>query len=377
MKKGILCLFLTLTILVSMLSACGSAENTTENTESAPSFTESSGGSDTNAIVSTPTGNGSAAPPLGNIRGYNDIIEMYKTAVSFYPSCTEQKLSKGIYDGINTIPQKNRELYKKIFISGYNLYLSEYAPLYMEDGRNYFGYAIADINKNGSAELILMTDLYDIVAIFTTVSGVPQLVIDNCKGESFCRIDEQGRIYIQYFDGHSTMYTEIYSLTSIDKIELLEKYLRDNDYKFYNITGNDKISIDEKEWKAATHGRIYGNAAGIMTKNNTDIEFIRLFGELEIYLPYFHTWEWSSDEHSHVFSISNFSSEEPDKLSVDLGGITVVAKIDGEVATFSTNEVEGRIEFGLDSVWLVITESSTIYATCGSRLYTDVTTFYG
>jgi hypothetical protein len=42
--------------------------------------------------------------------------------------------------------------------------------------RSNFGYALEDLNRDGTLELILLLDSYTVLAIFTTVEGNPKLL---------------------------------------------------------------------------------------------------------------------------------------------------------------------------------------------------------
>jgi len=206
--KKILCLLLIFALLLSALIACDATQNdintSTENTlESTENIIEKNSTNDIpekqqSVEISTST---------DDVLNYDDIITMYKQIVNLYPSYTEEKMLSNKCDGIDAIhDEETKELYKKLFISGYRFYLEEYAYKYQEDGRNYFGYTITDLNRNGSDELILLTDLYDIIAVFSMEETQPKLLLDNYENNYYCRIDEQGRFYTQRFES-SNLYT--------------------------------------------------------------------------------------------------------------------------------------------------------------------------
>ena len=368
MRKKFLCLLLILTLLLSTLIACNATQNnintTTENTVE---YTESTTTDDT--------------------LDYDDIITMYKQIVNFYPSYTEDKMLSNICDGIDTIHgEKTKELYEKLFISGYRFYFEEYACQYQEDGRNYFGYTITDINKNGSEELILLTDLYDIIAVFSMEENQPQLLLDNYERNYYCRIDEQGRFYTQRYEAHN-LYTQIYSLNEHDNLVLDEKYLcvrynyHDHD-ECYDITNEEEIRISKSEWSELTHGWVYNNDAGIITKSYAKLNFTRLFGELNLYLPDIYTWEWSSFQFPTDVNTLFMSNLTDRTVSISLydtlyplyqHNVSVEATLNGNIATFDTEEISGKLEFGLDSIWLIIDESNIPgIIPRGTFLYTKV-----
>ena len=279
-----------------------------------------------------------------------------------------------------------REVGQKLAeISGYRFYLEKYAYKYQEDGRNYFGYTITDLNKNGSEELILLTDLYDIIAVFSMEENQPKLLLDNYERNYHCRIDEQGRFYTEHIESYN-LYTQIYSLNEYDNLVLDEKYLCVH-YKYldheecYDITNGEEIRISKSEWTDLTHGRIYGYSAGIITKTHAKLNFTRLLGELNLYLPNIYTWEWSSFQfytNENTLFISNLSDRAVSIALYDTfyptyhHKVSVKATLYGNIATFDTEDFSGRLEFGLDSVWLIIDESNVSGVPCGTFLYNNV-----
>ena len=153
-----------------------------------------------------------------------------------------------------------------------------------------------------------------------------------------------------------------------------------NEY-IYDITNGEKIRISKSNWTELTHGWIYGNSAGIITKTYAKLNFTRLFGELNLYLPDIYSWNWNSYQfypNENTLFISNltdrtvsislydtFSSPYYHKVSVE-------AALNGNIATFNTDEISGRLEFGLDSVWLIVDESNILGVPCGTFIYTEL-----
>ena len=387
MRKKFLCLLLIFTLLLSALIACDTTQNdintTTENTvESTENMIEKSL---TNDIPEKQQSIESSAS-TDDVLSYDDIITMYKQIVNFYPSYTEEKMLSNKCDGMDAIlDEETKELYKKLFISGYRFYLEEYAYKYQEDGRNYFGYTITDLNQNGSEELILLTDLYNIVAVFSMEKNHPKLLLDNYERNYDCRIDEHGRFYTDCVES-SNLYTQIYSLNEYDNLVLDEKYLcvrfnyLDHD-ECYDITNGEEIRIPKSKWTELTHGWIYGHKAGIITKTCARLNFTRLFGELHLYLPEIDTWEWSSFQfytNENTLFISRLSDRSVSIALYDTvyptyqHNVSVTATLDGNIAAFDTEEISGRLEFGLDSIWLIIDESNILSVPCGTFLYTEL-----
>ena len=338
-----------------------------------------------NNISSTEPSNTEYSEPCSQsdeILNYDDVIEMYKNIVNLYPDYTEEKLNSGVYDGIDSVVnEESKEVYKALFVSGYRFYFEDYAMRYLDDGKKYFGYAFTDINKNGSEELILLNDLYDIIAIFGIEENRPKLLIDNYERNCFCRIDAQGRIYTEKNDS-SVLYTQIYLLNNNDALELIEEYqcvkynYRNHD-ECYKLMGGEKIRIPKSEWMKATHGWMNGNKTGLITKTYADLKFIRLFGELKLYQPPIVSWDWKSSQFfnlENVLIISNISDDAVtfslyDQYEIYHRKAVVQAELNGNIAEFNTDEIKGRIEFGLDSIWMIVEESDIEGLPCGAFLY--------
>lgn len=368
MKKILSALFI-LTLLLSCVVACDSMPILRNTTETALDFA-----SPDTEIEST-----------DDISNYEGVIALFKDIVNLYPSYTEEKMLLNECDGVDLISdEETKELYKKLFISGYRFYLEDYAYKYQADGRNYFGYAMTDLNKNGSEELILLTDMYDIVAVFSMIENQPKLLLDNYEKKYDCRIDEQGKFYTQYYSADN-LYTQIYLLNEFDNLVLDEKYMcvRYNYYdceECYDITSGEEIRISKAQWTNLTHGWVYGYDAGIITKAHADLNFIRLFGELHLYMPDICSWDWSSRQFATDENAMFISMISSGTVSISLYDcyyiyqckVSVKAMLNGNIATFETEEISGRLEFGLGSVWLIIEESDVWGVPCGAYLYTEL-----
>ena len=384
--KKILSALLILTSLLFHFVACDYWQNCSSTTENMlESSTVDSERKSTDTIPSYPP---SENPPIANcdISNYQGIVDLFRNIVNYYPSYTEAKMLSNECDGVEFIAEKEtQELYKSLFISGYRFYLEEYAYKYLEDGRNFFGYSITDLNQNGSNELILLTDLYNIVAVFSMEEAQPKLLLDNFERNYDYRIDNVGRIYAQKNTRGSsnTLYTQIYSLNEHDALNLEEEYFcidynNVNEKQCYAVINGEEIQISISEWKELSHGWVYGHTSGIITKTNAQFDFIRLFGELNLYLPDIYSWGCYSsqfDPDENILFISNLSDTA---VSVELYDATVLyqrkvfvqAMLVGNTAIFETEEISGRLQFGLDSIWLTIENSNLSSVPCGTFLYT-------
>ena len=330
------------------------------------------------------------AADSNELMDYGDVVELFRAIVDYYPRYTKAALREGRYYGIDDIASENtRDIYKRLFVSGYALYFDTYAMQYMEDGRNSFGYAIHDLNGNGSDELILLSELYEIVAIFTVKDGRPELLFDSFDTEYEYTIDKEGRIYQSHYVNEDNNYaidlhTTVYALNGADAPEIAAQYVGidanvENSDECYDITGGQKTRISRSEWESLTYGRLLGYERGIINKTHTDFEFVRLFGDLYLYSPY--TWEWESEQFETHKNVLCVSLTDEGLVSIGLIDMTpfenkanVSATLDGNVARFESPQMSGSLEFGLDCVWLVIDSSNISALPVGAYLYTEVAT---
>ena len=375
--KHLVAIFLSVLLLFSIV-ACNVAHITedTSNNINDTSYTYES-------IIDEPA---HANPEhYANFSSYNEIIRTYKAIVKCFNYYTVEEYQNGEYRSTLDFPSDEiEEIYKKIFFSAFYYYKDDYTTAYLDDGRNYFGYALYDINGNGSDELILLNDRLDIIAIFTNFDGTPKLIIDN---EPYCRIDSSGKIYTQeiiikthdlfpWSDRYYDM--KIYTLTETDELALVEEYIADNSYgsdqMFFNVTGDQAIEATKDEFLAKTHGYLYNSDAARITQSSIEFDFVRLFEAITPILPDGYVWQWqkSKYEDSSIVLINHMTDTEV-YIGLYFGKwihiTNVTATLDGEKAYFESEILSGRLEFGLDCIWIVITESKCEELPCGAYIY--------
>ena len=322
---------------------------------------------------------------FANFSSYDEIIRTYKAIVNCFSYYTVEQYRNKEYTSTVDFPgEEIEETYKKLFFSAFYHYKDDYATAYLDDGRNYFGYALYDINKNGSYELILLNDHYDIIAIFSNIGGTPHMIVDN---EPFCRIDTNGKIYTQkiveethdlfpWSDRYYDM--KIYTLSDKDELTLTEEYLADtsfgSDQVFFDVTDGRNSEITKAEYLAKTHGYLYNSEAAIITQSSIKLDFVRLFEPINPYLPEVYCWEWHKDRYddSSIVSITYMNDNEA-YIGFYSGKwiheANVTATRNGESLYFESEKISGRLEFGLDCIWIIITESEINSFPCGAYIY--------
>lgn len=291
---------------------------------------------------------------VADFSSYEAIIETYKSIVSCFTEYTYDQYKNNEYIYTLEIPNdETRVIYDKIFSSAYYNYLKDYASNYNQDGRNYFGYAIFDINENGSEELILLNDHYDIIAIFTNYNGYPELIVEN---DPFCRIKEDGEIYTY-------------------------KRVKESDYSYYydvrvcSLSECDELVVTHE---FTTKTPLYKNHVGAITLSSVDLDFIRLFEDINPQLPSVYGWTWYESElNSNKLLLIGRITETEVRLSLclDTSPWTHIADVtairSGESAYFECDVLKGRIEFGHNCIWVVIEESNDDRFSHGAYMFED------
>lgn len=120
------------------------------------------------------------------------------------------------------------------------------------------GYDIKDLNGDGIDELVLLTNDYEIIAIFTTVDERPYL-LDHYWDRKKCSIGENGIISISGSGGADVHMYETYRIADDGRsLELILSFgLGGHEWvgdiavqKYYKMVNSEKIAISEAEFDA-------------------------------------------------------------------------------------------------------------------------------
>ena len=319
---------------------------------------------------------------VADFSSYEAIIETYKSIVSCFPKCKYEQYSNSECVYTLDIPdEETRTTYERLFFSAFDNYRYDYTVEYNQDGRNYFGYAVYDLNGNGSDELILLNDYYDIIAIFTNFRSKPRLIIDNADQ---CRIDSRGRIYVQslVLEG-DYMYHKITisTLSDSDELTVVEEYLSKSEFwagenKLLYITNGANIEISTEEYIEKTGGWLNLSQAACATQASIDLDFVRLFDSIKPQISDIYSWSWYENKYitDHFIALCNSTDTTIDIAFYSDGTALTceahfTAEITGESIYFDSDKISGRLEFGLDCIWIVISESKIDSFPCGAYIY--------
>ncbi|MCL2672221.1 MAG: hypothetical protein FWF10_09350 [Clostridiales bacterium] len=148
-----------------------------------------------------------------------------------------------------------------------------------------FGYAIEDLNKDGTPELILLLRDYSVFAIFTTVDGEPILLGDYYTRHR-CAILDSGLLYTWSSSGEDEWEFALQQI-SPDSRELLYivQYgsttggeLEQHEQHYYKIIEGTEMIISEMELAAfLEQNPLFGDTTPKEITKKSGIVFIPLF----------------------------------------------------------------------------------------------------
>jgi len=147
-----------------------------------------------------------------------------------------------------------------------------------------FEYAIKDLNGDGIDELVLLTDEYIVIAVFSMADGKPVLLGDY-QPRGSCWIDENGWIHNNGSSGAMCWSNTVYKIAEGGaSLELIVEFgACDHDFPnvpYYHLVNGEKVNITEAEHDALEeqYGKYLGYEAGAeATKEQAGLEFIPLF----------------------------------------------------------------------------------------------------
>lgn len=313
---------------------------------------------------------------------YDKILSAYKNIVGNFSEFTKEKWIKGEYDSLyNFNDNESYDVFHCIFYQGIiaKPTKTNFGFDYAENGNNAYGYSKKDLNGDGVEELILLTNDYDIIAIFTIYKNKAVML----KGVSGGWIDNNGRIYIEKStggvvgrDGEAYLY-EIKdgSLNCVIGVGYkVNVYLEKEGW--YKIENGEKINVSSKE------GEEMYSKFDVIPNRYSSNEYIRSVADLK-FLPVF---EKSLAENIHANKYVNsyfvggssviISAVSDDSVTFSFECIKTVGDfvpeteqeiykttISGKAVLkegryeFDIDGIKGYLDFSVNSVWVIVTES--------------------
>ena len=182
---------------------------------------------------------------------YDKIIETYKKIVQTYNSFTVDKWVSGEYErGLEFSSTEQYRWYNAITYSGYIRRPTEERYSrgdYPENGNDAYGYDIRDINGDGIEELLLITDQYEIIALFTMKDSKPVILEMDPVWDIV--ISKQGRIYtdVYYYNGYALdQYVFEIKDGALDTVYhmFMETCYTDSTSHYYKLADGERVEID-------------------------------------------------------------------------------------------------------------------------------------
>ena len=225
---------------------------------------------------------------------YDSVLEIYRLIVEKLPVVNQNPQAVAAELGIQD------EAEKDAFLRLYSSIHQFYPGKGQEDSLSphyklKYGYAIKDLNGDGADELVLLTDDYKLIAVYSFVNGAPALLGSYTKEElgwTFRNwIDADGRIHVVRTDGHD-LYHHGISEISNERLLVLCTYgydvFRKNGEtigKLYQIINENTTFITAQDVNGLNHQ--YGNPLNVeeaanITKKSAGLTFTSLYTEAEI-----------------------------------------------------------------------------------------------
>ena len=320
---------------------------------------------------------------------YDAVLASYKKIVECYANVPQKELYTrwigGEFDkAFNCESDEEYYLFHELFFAvGRNL-----PDNFKTVGKNTFGYAKKDIDGNGVEELVLMTDTYSLVAIFTEKDGkaLPVSVFnsnyrawldDKCVIRHAYEIAGLSEFDVEYsvriFEG-DTLRDDLVIGMAYDPIKL--DFVR---YKLVDEKRNEVSMVDFLELmkRYKENGDLY-ESGWEYSKRVSGLEYISLFEKVPATLGEC-TNSVTVDEFGYLDNMTlNVTEVGEDYILFDLDKVRSFAFSAGEEPPedeiifemeakgflkadgcyhFSVGVADGYVEFCGDGAWLVITES--------------------
>ncbi len=200
---------------------------------------------------------------------YSAIVDAYRVATKRFDLRDES--SETIYKEISLKNRAQAEPFRKILKSAYAFYpYNEKEDAITFERLNYFRYDDkTDLNGDGSPELVLLTEDYDILAIYTYSQrradyyttdvwysySDPVLLATFTPNEG-CWIDSEGRIHVNtYYHALHNRHTVYEIAPVVGRLNKIVEYGQETTYGahvmyYYEIVDGEKISITQEEFDA-------------------------------------------------------------------------------------------------------------------------------
>ncbi len=300
----------------------------------------------------------------------NDNSDPYKSIIEKY---TELLICKKN----NTVIPEASETDSSALKTVYELAKKSKSPLDM-------GYAKKDINNDGTEELIFAESTLDIVAIFTVKNGEAVTLITQEDPNSLIWLDANGLIRMeqlvmegQYLVGRKYLVYEISEGALKPQVAIGCDAMKSSDW--HKVENQQQNSVSKEEWNelyAKYDICPLGWDEREYTKNHAGLTILPL---LEAAVPKIQTYKLASIIKDDRVKITFASAESvsftmayhkyAESVLVYQTELSVTATLADGKYLFDNEIVKGSIEFGYNSVWVNINESTNEHIDCRSYLF--------
>ena len=316
---------------------------------------------------------------------YDAVLESYEKIIGLISDFEQKKWVEGEYDALFEF-ESDEDYY---IFQDLLLTIARNKPDSYKDGsENSFGYAQKDLDGNGIEELILMSDSYSLIAIFTEKDGKAVLV-SAFAGDYKTWLDENGAIHDRYATEGISEYNAQYSIRVLEGDRLHDELVFGVEFDpmrlenlIYKLEGGKKNEITTENYFDLIDR--YETREDLLeveleySKRVSGLEFIPLFEKTPALLgECVHTN--MTDEFGYLDNMTlNVTEVGDDYILFDLDKVRSFAFSAGEEPPedeiifemgakgflqddgyyhFSVGVADGYVEFCGEGAWLVITES--------------------
>jgi len=338
--------------------------------------------------------------PEVNLSTYDAILDTYRAIITLKWEDSYRNWrtpwTDGEFDRIyRFVNNETYETYTKLFYATwmYRTSAAEFSFLYLEDAKYAYGYAKKDLNGDGVEELILLTETYDVIAIFTLKNG-KAVMLDRFDGNRYAWIDEQGLVHVHHmmsadFDRSNESYLfEIVDGTWQTKLAI--GYWNDSSFnrQYYRLENGNRVMITEAEWETldAKIMNVSSSWSHMQyTASRAGLQFVRLFD----WTPTTEGLEGKQYQKAGFTTIGDsgalriqsvtatqirfemdytkFREDSPTVAYEETLSLTATLT-DGEYR-FQTDDVSGKIEFGVTGAFVVLETANKPVYDCGVYIY--------
>ena len=334
--------------------------------------------------------------PVPDFTSYDGILSAYKMIVQSFSDYEANDWINGEFDDLFCISDnESYDVFHQIFWGGIRVMPTEtyFGQDYAKDGDNSYGYARKDLNGDGIEELILLNDQYEVFALFTMKDG-KAVLLDGAYG---VWIDENGFLRKEVSTGGMVSRDGEAYIYEIEDAELksnvgvgykVNMFLQKEGW--YKTDGNTKTDISDEEGEA-----LYAEY-DILPSDYCNDEYTRTFSGIE-FVPLFeatlasqkhvnsfsNSWFGNGDTLTvstytdndvtvrikFVYTVGEFDPETNPDPKVYINSIEGKALRSGHQYIFEIDGIKGYIEFGVTSVWVIVTESENEQVPCKAYLF--------